>query len=169
MALSATDLGVPPHVNVAAGCNLLAKYEDNWKIIHQNNEDNAKKAHEVAKQIQDIESQMNQQKVVMSDLIHCLAGIPNLVLKIKDCHEAVQEVQDLSLSVERELEKLEDLCAECELQEYMLEKQCELSKYKQKKMGMTVILKIDLLFYIIFYLSRRLGNISPKRCCRTSK
>ncbi|XP_013115920.1 dysbindin protein homolog [Stomoxys calcitrans] len=134
LVLSATDLGVPSNVNVAAGCNLLAKYEDEWKIIHQNNEENARKAQDVAKQIVSIETQMNQQYVVMSDLIHCLSAIPNLVGKLKDCQQTVKEVQELGHEVEKELEKLEDLCAECELQEYMLEKQCELSKFKQKKM-----------------------------------
>uniref|UniRef100_A0A1I8M8B6 Dysbindin protein n=1 Tax=Musca domestica TaxID=7370 RepID=A0A1I8M8B6_MUSDO len=134
LILSPSELGLPPNVNVAAGCNLLAKYEEDWRIIHQNNEDNARKAEEVAKQIQGIESKMNQQQVVMSDLVHCLSAIPNVVLKLKTCQETLREVQQLGESVEKELEKLEDLCAECELEEYMLEKQCELSKFKQKKM-----------------------------------
>ncbi|XP_075162499.1 dystrobrevin binding protein dysbindin [Haematobia irritans] len=134
LILSATDLGIPSNVNVAAGCNLLAKYEDEWKIIHQNNEDNAKKAQDVDKQIQAMEVHMNQQYVVVSDLIHCLSGIPNLIMKLKDCQVKLKEVQDLGESAEKELEKLEDLCAEYDLQEYMLEKQCELSKFKQKKM-----------------------------------
>ncbi|XP_037827700.1 dysbindin protein homolog [Lucilia sericata] len=134
LAASTLDLGVPSDVNVAAGCNLLAKYEDDWKIIHQNNMDNAKKAQEVAKQIQTIEKSMTNHHVVMTDLIHCLAGIPSLVAKLKTCQETLDEVNNLSHIVDKELEKLEDLCEECELQEYILEKQCEISKYKQKKM-----------------------------------
>lgn len=133
--MSTTELGLPANVNVAAGCNLLAKYEDDWKIIHQNNEENSRSAQEVANLLTNVEAHMSQQLVVMSDLIHCLTGIPTLVQKLKDCQETVKQVQQLSEDVEKELEKLEDLCAECDLQEYMLEKQCELSKFKQKKMG----------------------------------
>lgn len=133
-------MGLPTDVNVAAGCNLLAKYEDDWKVIHQNNVDNAKKAQEVAKQIQQIEKSMTNHQVVMTDLIHCLAGIPSLVTKLKGCQETLDEVNNLSQLVDKELEKLEDLCEECELQEYILEKQCEINKYKQKKMGKLVII-----------------------------
>lgn len=135
LANSTLELGLPSDVNVAAGCNVLAKYEDDWKIIHQNNVDNAKKAQEVAKQIQTIEKRMTNQHVVMTDLIHCLAGIPQLVHKLKTCQETLKEVENLTQVVDKELEKLEDLCEECEFQEYILEKQCEISKYKQKKMG----------------------------------
>ncbi|KAM7355550.1 dystrobrevin binding protein dysbindin [Cochliomyia hominivorax] len=134
LATSTLDLGLPTDVNVAAGCNLLAKYEDDWKIIHQNNLDNAQKAQEVAKQIQKIEKCMTNHKVVMTDLIHCLVGIPSLVAKLKTCQDTLDEVNNLSQLVNKELEKLEDLCEECELQEYVLEKQCEINKYKQKKM-----------------------------------
>lgn len=140
LATSTLDLGLPSDVNVAAGCNLLAKYEDDWKIIHQNNVENAEKAQDVAKQIHTIEKRMTNHHVVMTDLIHCLAGIPTLVAKLKSCHETLNEVNKLSQIVDKELEKLEDLCEECELQEYILEKQCEISKYKQKKMGKLKIL-----------------------------
>lgn len=135
MATSTLDLGFPCDVNVAAGSNLLAKYEDDWKIIHAQNEENAKKSHEVAKQIQTIEKSMTTQHVVMTDLIHCLLGVPVLVEKLKTCQETLKEVENLTQIVDQELEKLEDLCEECELQAYILEKQCEISKFKQKKMG----------------------------------
>lgn len=135
MASSTLDLGLPYEVNIAAGCNLLAKYEDDWKTIHENNVENSKKAQEVAKQIHTIEKNMTDHHVVMKDLIHCLSGIPSLIAKLNTCQESLNEVNNLSNIVDKELEKLEDLCDECELQEYILEKQCEISKYKQKKMG----------------------------------
>ena len=135
MSSSTLDLGLPCDVNIAAGCNLLAKYEDDWKDIHENNIENAKKAQEIAKQIQTIEKRMTNHHVVMTDLIHCLSAIPSIILKLKTCQETLDEVHNLGNVVDEELEKLEDLCDECELQEYILEKQCEISKYKQKKMG----------------------------------
>lgn len=188
MASSTLDLGLPCDVNIAAGCNLLAKYEDDWKDIHENNLENSKKAQEIAKQIQTIEKRMTNHHVVMTDLIHCLSAIPSLILKLKSCQETLDEVHNLGNIVDEELEKLEDLCDECELQEYILEKQCEISKYKQKKMGkwlcitrpfnnnsvLLVAIRILLeaafnicnIFSLIF--NRGLGNLSPKNSCRTS-
>jgi len=37
--------------------------------------------------------------------------------------------------LEVELEKLEDLCEECELQEFILEQQFQLSRHKQRKLN----------------------------------
>uniref|UniRef100_A0A0A1X687 Dysbindin n=1 Tax=Zeugodacus cucurbitae TaxID=28588 RepID=A0A0A1X687_ZEUCU len=133
--LPGSDLILPGDVNMAAGCNLLAKYEDAWKQLHDANENNATKATQVAKQIERIGQATNVLHTDMTDLATCLSGIPALVEKLHESLETLQNVNKLSATVETELERLEDLCEECDLQEFMLNKQCELSQFKQMKMA----------------------------------
>ncbi|XP_054728768.1 dysbindin protein homolog [Anastrepha obliqua] len=132
--LSGSDLIIPVDANMAAGCNLLAKYENDWKMLHDANEDNATQAAQVATQIALIGQRTKVLHVDMTDLITCLSGIPTLVEKLRESAETLEKVNTLSASVETELERLEDLCEECDLQEFMLHKQCELSQFKQMKM-----------------------------------
>lgn len=133
--LPGSDVILPGDVNMAAGCNLLAKYEDAWKLLHDANEDNATKAAQVAKQIERIGQCTNVLHTDMTDLATCLSGIPALVEKLNESLETLKNVNKLSASIETELECLEDLCEECELQELILNKQCELSQFKQMKMA----------------------------------
>ncbi|XP_036318561.1 dysbindin protein homolog [Rhagoletis pomonella] len=132
--VSLNDVILPADLNMAAGCNLLAKYEDDWRILHVANEENASKASQVAEQIEQIGQRTSALHVDMTDLITCLSGIPALVEKLSESAKTLQKVDALSASVEMELERLQDLCEECDLQEYMLNKQCELSQFKQMKM-----------------------------------
>lgn len=133
--LPGSDVILPPDVNIAAGCNLLAKYEDAWKLLHETSEKNATKAAEVAIQIEQIGQRTTALHVDMTDLATCLSGIPALVEKLQESLETLGKVSELSATIETELECLEDLCEECELQEFMLNKQCELSQFQQMKMG----------------------------------
>ncbi|EDW31096.1 GL21438 [Drosophila persimilis] len=127
--------GVPPHLNVAAGCSLLAKYEDDWQQIHVANEENAERAAAVATQITAVQERASGQRKTISDLSGSLAGIPTLITKLQASIETLHALEDMGKQLEIELEKLEDLCEECELQEFMLEKQFELSRHKQKKLN----------------------------------
>ncbi|XP_017840969.1 dysbindin protein homolog [Drosophila busckii] len=127
--------GVPVQLNVAAGCNLLAKYEDDWQVMHTANEENAARAASVATQITAVEHRASMQRATINDLNSCLAKLPELVTKLKASVATLQSMKKLGEQLEIELEKLEDLCEECELQEFMLEKQFELSRHKQNKLN----------------------------------
>ncbi|XP_068143085.1 dysbindin protein homolog [Drosophila tropicalis] len=127
--------GVPTNLNVAAGCNLLAKYEDDWQQIHVANEENAGQAAQVAKQIAAVQDRASGQRKVINELNHCLSEIPSLIVKLHASAKTLESLEQMGDLLELELEKLEDLCEECELQELMLEKQFELSRHKQKKLN----------------------------------
>ncbi|XP_030387264.1 dysbindin protein homolog [Scaptodrosophila lebanonensis] len=127
--------GVPTHLNMAAGCNLLAKYEGDWEQIHAANEDNAARSAAVATQIASVEAKASAQRITITDLNTCLAGIPKLVEKLKASALTLRAVEDEAEQMEKELEKLEDLCEECELQEFILEKHFEKNAYKQMKIN----------------------------------
>ncbi|KAL9906061.1 dysbindin protein homolog isoform X2 [Glossina fuscipes] len=131
---SISELGVPSNVNASAGCKILSKYEHDWQMLHQNNEENSKKAAELAEQIDNIEQKMSNHQIIIADLLTSLAGLPNLTEKLKSCQHTLVEVQELHKLVERDFEKLEDLCEECDFQEFRWQKHVELAKYKQKKM-----------------------------------
>ncbi|EDW70367.1 dysbindin protein homolog [Drosophila virilis] len=126
--------GVPTQLNVAAGCNLLAKYEDDWQQIHAANEANAGHAASVATQITGVLQRASEQRTTINELNICLAGLPALVAKLQHSAETLGSLEELGRQLELELEKLENLCEECELQEFVLEQQFQLSKHKQKKL-----------------------------------
>ncbi|EDW46550.1 dysbindin protein homolog [Drosophila sechellia] len=127
--------GVPSHLNVAAGCSLLAKYEDDWQQIHGANEENAEKAAQIANQISGIQNQASHQRRIMSELNSSLAGIPTLIAQLQASSKVLNSLEEMGQQLEIELEKLEDLCEECQLQEFILEQQFQLSRHKQKKLN----------------------------------
>lgn len=133
-SLTAAD-GVPTYLNVAAGCNLLAKYEDDWQQIHAANEDNAGRAAEVAKQISAIQQRATKQQATIAELNNCMAGLPALIGKLQASARTLEALEQMGGQLEIELEQLENLCEECDLQEFMLEQQFALSKHKQKKLN----------------------------------
>ncbi|XP_067639505.1 dysbindin protein homolog isoform X2 [Eurosta solidaginis] len=130
----ANDVVLPGDVNMTAGCNLLSKYEHEWKLLHDANEENARKAEQVATQIEEIGKNTATLHIDIKDLVTCLSGVPGLVTKLNESLETLGNIQKLSAKVETELVRLEDLNEECDLQEYMLHKQCKLSQFKQMKM-----------------------------------
>ncbi|KAH8274533.1 hypothetical protein KR044_006577 [Drosophila immigrans] len=127
--------GLPTQLNVAAGCNLLAKYEDDWQQIHAANEQNAGQAAEVATQITSIQQRASSQQATITQLNSCLAGLPALVVKLRASAETLASLEELGAQLEVELEQLEELCEECELQEFVLEQQFQLSQHKQRKLS----------------------------------
>ncbi|XP_062131262.1 dysbindin protein homolog [Drosophila sulfurigaster albostrigata] len=127
--------GVPTHLNVAAGCNLLSKYEDDWQKIHSTNEENAQQAAAIATQITGIQQRASGQHATITELNNCLAGLPALVVKLQASAKTLQSLEEMGAQLEVELEKLEDLCEECEMQEFVLEQQFQLSKHKQRKLN----------------------------------
>ncbi|XP_016995564.2 dysbindin protein homolog [Drosophila takahashii] len=127
--------GVPSHLNVAAGCSLLAKYEDDWQQIHGANEENAEKAAQVASQISAVQNKAINQRRIISELNSSLAGIPTLIAQLQASTNVLNSLEQMGQQLEVELEKLEDLCEECELQEFILEQQFQLSRHKQKKLN----------------------------------
>ncbi|XP_034655654.1 dysbindin protein homolog [Drosophila subobscura] len=126
---------LPSHLNVAAGCSLLAMYEDDWQQIHETNEENAERATAVATQITAVQQRAERQRRTISDLSGSLAGIPTLIPKLQASIETLRALEDMGNRLETELEKLEDLCEECEMQEFMLDKQFDLSRHKQQKLN----------------------------------
>ncbi|XP_017111989.1 dysbindin protein homolog [Drosophila elegans] len=127
--------GVPSHLNVAAGCSLLAKYEDDWQQIHGANEENAEKAAEIATQISGVQQRASNQRRIISELNSSLSGIPTLIAQLQASSKTLQSLEQMGQQLEVELEKLEDLCEECELQEFILEQQFQLSRHKQRKLN----------------------------------
>ncbi|XP_037721960.1 dysbindin protein homolog [Drosophila subpulchrella] len=127
--------GVPSHLNVAAGCSLLAKYEDDWQQIHGANEENAKKAAQIASQISGVQNKASNQRRIISELNSSLAGIPTLIAQLQASSKVLNSLEQMGQQLEVELEKLEDLCEECELQEFILEQQFQLSRHKQRKLN----------------------------------
>ncbi|KAI8041495.1 dysbindin protein homolog [Drosophila gunungcola] len=127
--------GVPSHLNVAAGCSLLAKYEDDWQQIHGANEENAEKAAEIATQISGVQLRASNQRRIISELNSSLSGIPTLIAQLQASSKTLQSLEQMGQQLEVELEKLEDLCEECELQEFILEQQFQLSRHKQRKLN----------------------------------
>ncbi|XP_017041556.1 dysbindin protein homolog [Drosophila ficusphila] len=127
--------GVPSHLNVAAGCSLLAKYEDDWQQIHGANEENAEKAAAIADQISGVQCKATNQRRIISELNSSLAGIPTLIAQLQVSSKVLQSLEQMGQQLEVELEKLEDLCEECELQEFFLEQQFQISRHKQRKLN----------------------------------
>lgn len=132
---SKADFGIPSDVNLSAGCELLAKNEETWYLLHKNNEKNAYATEVLDKSIASIKGRTEKLQVDLNDMSSCLATIPAILEDLKVCNEMIMNVGLLCRSLETKIVEFEDVTEEIELQQRQLDHKFQMSLYKQKKMG----------------------------------
>ncbi|KAL3287767.1 hypothetical protein HHI36_002229 [Cryptolaemus montrouzieri] len=102
-------------VNYEAGSEILDHFKREWEILHETNECNARKAAEVADNIEKIYSKINKNKNNVGIITEILTN-SNLISSIKGVGRQIGDLYDLCDKVERDLLQLEDVIDEIEFQ-----------------------------------------------------
>lgn len=122
-------------INFNAGCTLLKRNEELWKDIHAMNELNTNKAAESDRMISAIKDSITKHAIDLSDINAALEQIPNIIRTVEKCSATINEIHQKCVDVEEQLIDLEDLMEILELQERQLDKQFEMTMFKERKLG----------------------------------
>lgn len=132
------------NVNFEAGCKLLELRENQWKEIHQLNDDNACKADEIDENIKIIKDTSTRVLIEVNDFNVMLTSLPTVSQTLKLCSELAVELGKQCRRVEKELVELEDIQDRLHLETAKRKHHLEMAVYKEKKLGNNLIL--DLVF-----------------------
>ncbi|XP_052743621.1 dysbindin-like [Bicyclus anynana] len=122
-------------VNYGAGGALLEQYQENWREIHGNAEDNAKAAEEVDKSITELYEITNKRLQSAAELAQNLSHLPNLTVAVAQCVDSIKNVQTLLNDVENELVEFEDIVERSNMEKWKMDHHYQLTLYKEKKMA----------------------------------
>ncbi|XP_060074541.1 dysbindin-like [Ylistrum balloti] len=98
-----------------AGADLLDRYQNIWKELHQDAEENAKLAENVDSQITQLFVTYDRQAEVLSQLHSTVADLPVILNKLQELTDVLASLDEEYENVEVALIRLEDTCEEQEL------------------------------------------------------
>ncbi|EFA06602.1 dysbindin [Tribolium castaneum] len=119
-------------VNSNAGSEILSHYQAEWQALHNQSEQNAKKAEEAATEIAKITNKIERDKKSLSVMTHLLAH-SNLNLNLVNCTKQIEKLYDSFREVEEELVQLEDLIETVEFENMKKQHRYHLQQYKVRK------------------------------------
>lgn len=123
-------------VNLNAGARILSYYQEKWEQLHELNEQNAKKASDLADTITSMHEKVSHDCRNVRDVTHLLnEGTSSILNTVENCLEQVDKLTDTIETVESDLLQLENLIENLELQEKQLEHRFQLALYKERKLG----------------------------------
>lgn len=125
-------VAIPTEINTNAGANILKHYQEEWEKLHKLNENNARKADDAAKSINQISTEINNNKENVKLLTHLISN-SNLTENISNCLHAVTHLYDTTKKVEDGLLKLEQIIDEIEFQKLKSQHQYHLKRYENRK------------------------------------
>lgn len=123
-----------PVVNLNAGANILTHYENHWESLHKINDENIKKAEEIASEITELSTSVNKDKENLGLLVYLLVN-SNLKSNINSCTKQVEELFNSFHKVEEELLELENLIENVQFEQMKKEHRYHLTQYKLRKEG----------------------------------
>ena len=113
-----------------AGAELLETWQNNWEVIHLNNERNAKKADKCDKLIVNIKDRTLKQ---WNDIATLQTHIPQINNGIKDIMDKLGSLESFIGDVEISLLALEDTIDAREMQEKQLDQRFQLAMYQERR------------------------------------
>ncbi|XP_059478146.1 dysbindin protein homolog [Neocloeon triangulifer] len=122
-------------INLNAGAELLDKYQTDWKELHEISEENAKNAEVVDQLIEGLHKSVSKQWTDIGNLCKVLNEVPNLIIRVQDLMDDVNNLKHTFEDVEHSLLAFEDLVETQALQEEQLEHRFQLAMYKEKKLA----------------------------------
>lgn len=125
------------NINFEAGSKYLELRENQWKEIHQMNEDNASKADEIDEDIKIIKDTSTRVLMEVNDFNVMLTSLPTVTRTLKLCSEMAVELGKNCKRVEKELVELEDIQDRLDLEAAKRKHHLEMAVYKEKKLGAT--------------------------------
>lgn len=120
-------------VNFDTGADLLARYQDVWKELHDNCQENARKAENVDGQITELYVRYDRQQEVMSRLHESVVALPMLVSQLEQATDLLASLEGEYEKVNNALVHLEDVIEEQELLTAQVIDTKKLSEYNQRK------------------------------------
>lgn len=121
--------------NFNAGADLLLHYQKQWEELHNNNEENAKKAEEVNQLIENLHQNCQHEGTTMQQLNVQLTQVPRLQTSVLTLMNKIGELEGLFEEVESALLSLEDVIETQQLQEQQLDQRFQLALHKEKRLA----------------------------------
>ncbi|KAJ6632798.1 Dysbindin protein like [Pseudolycoriella hygida] len=122
------------NINFEAGCKYLESRENQWKEIHQMNDDNAARAEEIDENITNIKDTATRVLTEVNDFNIMLTSLPTVSQTLRLCSELAVELGKNCKNVEKELVELEDMQDRLKLEADKRKHHREMAVYKDKKL-----------------------------------
>ena len=120
----------PKKKDLEAGAELLETWQNQWEVLHLNNERNAKSADKCDKLILKIKDRSQKQ---WNDIATLQTHIPQINNGIKDIMEKLGSIESMLGDVEISLLALEDTIDAREMQEKQLDQRFQLAMYQERR------------------------------------
>ena len=120
----------PKKKDLEAGTELLETWQNQWEVLHLNNERNAKSANKCDKLILKIKDRSQKQ---WNDIATLQSHIPQINNGIKDIMEKLGSIESMLGDVEISLLALEDTIDAREMQEKQLDQRFQLAMYQERR------------------------------------
>ncbi|GAB1599353.1 dysbindin protein homolog [Argonauta hians] len=121
------------HVNYDAGADLLYKYQLLWKDIQKVNEENAKKAESLDREIQIIYGDIKKNCNNLTGFYREVKSLPSFLGVLQNLTDLLASLEESCDSVESALVRLENVSETQELKQHMQSHTDQLSNYRRRK------------------------------------
>lgn len=121
-------------VNFEAGSEILDYFQNEWSLIHHVSENNAKKADEMAKEIENLHIKIKRTEKNMEFIVRTLTN-SNLTNSIIGAHQKINDLLNLCETIEKDLIEFERSIDENEFQNMKKRHEYHLTKYEERKAG----------------------------------
>lgn len=144
------------NINFEAGCKYLESRENQWKEIHQMNDENASRADEIDATIKAVKETSARVLMEVNDFNVMLTSLPTVSQTLKVCTEMANELGTNCIIVEKQLVELEDLQDRLNLEAAKRKHHLEMAIYKEKKLGALLDVVVILQMKIISFFDCQL-------------
>lgn len=130
--------------NLDAGADLLQRYQLIWKELHENTEQNARRAEEVDVLINNLFVEYDRKNEVLGKLHESVKSLPLILTELQSLTDVLATLDEEYDHVESALIQLENICEKQELQNAKLVDSQKLAAYRNRKMDDLEKLKVQL-------------------------
>lgn len=116
-----------------AGADLLNRYQNTWRELHQDAEENATLAENVDSEITQLFVTIDRQTDLLSQLHTTVADLPVILNKLQELTDVLASLDEEYENVEVALVRLEDMCEEQELAQAKMYDAQKLATYTHRK------------------------------------
>lgn len=130
--------------NLDAGADLLQRYQLIWKELHENTEQNTRRAEEVDVLINNLFVEYDRKNEVLGKLHESVKSLPLILSELQSLTDVLATLDEEYDHVESALIQLENICEKQELQNAKLVDSQKLAAYRNRKMDDLEKLKVQL-------------------------
>ena len=127
-----------------AGSDLLNHYQNQWHELHGKNEQNANLAMQLAKSIDQIDSETKKRHAIMSEFLYQLSTLPQIEKTISSIENQLVQLKQQFVQIEQKLTLLEIDKQKEDFDKIKLDQQYQLAVYKEKTASEFETVKVKL-------------------------